>query len=411
MSRHFVFTILTLLSLGLSAQDTPPPANDISLVDATLVARANQNDGFGLPAGTILGIADVKINNRGDVAFDVDVLGATEKAAVWLAPKGEEGRIAFRSTVDGRLISDPGLNNKGDLVFSQFDFGVTDGIFKYDSNARSTSVIIRPELNQAFSFAAINDIGTVLTRVIDAGGDRNYKLVNGGVSKTIALEGIKDSQGVTLSYLFRPVLNNQGFVAAKVRRGERGQVDETQPDAIRLWKPDGSYEVVAVDIHGQASSLFLAFGNSVGISDAKHVVFTATVSGDKQGIFLFGEGKVKALAIEGQGDLEALEAFAPVVNSKGLVAFRGRLKSGKSAIFTADWNGFKPVVKQGDLIASDVETAKIYDKEDNQGFVGGLSINDSGFIAFHAGILSKDGERFLGQAIYVLSTQTPPAGR
>tara|TARA_R110000868_G_scaffold38661_1_gene135036 strand:+ start:48628 stop:49860 length:1233 start_codon:yes stop_codon:yes gene_type:complete len=405
-----ILSIFALLSSRLFAQE-PPPANDIQVLNATLVARANQTDGFQLPAGSILGIADVKLNNRGDIAFDVDVLGATEQAAVWFAPKGGEGKVVFRPTVDGRLLSDPGLNNRGDLVFSQFDFGVTDGVFKYDANARATELVIRPDRNQGFSFPAINDIGTVVTRIVDEAGDRSFRVVNGGQSKIIAKEGVKDAQGTTLSYLFRPVLNNQGFVAAKVRRGERGQVDETQPDVIRLWKPDGSYEVVAVDIHAEPSSLFFSFGNSVGISDAKHVVFTATVSGDKQAIFLFGEGKIKALAIEGQGDLEAIEAFAPVVNSKGIVAFRGRLKSGKSAILSADWNGFKVVAKQGDLITSDLETAKIYDRADNQGFVGGLAINDSGSIAFHAGILSKDGERFLGQGIYLLSTTPPPAGR
>tara|TARA_R110000868_G_scaffold75979_15_gene218966 strand:- start:208 stop:1440 length:1233 start_codon:yes stop_codon:yes gene_type:complete len=404
------FCIFALLSFGLVAQEQPP-TNDVEVLSATLVARAAQNTGFQLPAGSILGIADVKLNNRGDIAFDVDVFGGTDQAAVWYAPKGGEGKVVFRPTVEGRLLSDPGLNNRGDLVFAQFDFGVTDGVFKYDANARATEVVIRPERNQGFAFPAINDIGSVLTRTSDEAGDRSFRVVNGGQSKILAREGVKDAAGITLSYLFRPVLNNQGFVAAKVRRGERGQVDETQPDAIRLWKPDGSYEVVAVDIHAQPSSLFFSFGNSVGISDAKHVVFTAEVSGEKQALFLFGEGKIKALAIEGQGDLAAIEAFAPVVNSKGVVAFRGRLKSGKSAILTADWNGFKVVAKQGDLVTSDLETAKIYDREDNQGFIGGLAINDSGAIAFHAGILSKDGERFLGQGIYLLSTTPPPAGR
>lgn len=409
MFKFVNYLFLCVFSLGVLAQELPP--SDVQVVSATLVARANANDGFGLPAGSILGIADVKINNRGDVAFDIDVIGGESTSGVWFSATGTQGRIVYRSTVEGRLISDPSLNNNGDLVFSQFDFGVTDGVFKFDSNTRATTMVIRPEQNQAFSFSSINDIGTVVTRVVDANGDRSFRYVNGSQARTIAREAVKEPNGTTLSYLFRPVLNNSGFVAAKVRRGERDQTDESQPDTIRLWKPDGSFEVIAVDIHADPNSLFLGFSNSVGISDAKHVVFTATISGDKKAIFLFGEGKVKAVAIEGQGDLEALEAFAPVVNSKGLVAFRGRLKSGKSAIFTGTWDGFKAVVKQGDLVPSDVETAKIYDIADNQGFIGGLSLNDSGLLVFHAGILSKDGERFLGQGIYVLSTTTPPAGR
>lgn len=406
---------LATLSFALTAvaQDLPPSSNDdTSAYDAAkLIARANQNDGYSLPAGSILGIADIKLNNRGDVAFDVDVLGGSENAAVWFVPNGVAGSAVYRSQVNGRLITDPGLNNKGDLVFGQFDFGVTDGVMKYDATARSITLVIRPETDASHSFPAINDVGTVLIRATDAAGERYFKIVRAGNAIELAREGVKDSAGKTASYLFRPVLNNQGFVAAKVRLGERGQVDESQPDSIRLWKPDGSYEVIAQDINGQPSSLFFSFSNSVGISDAKHVVFVAKISGDKQGVFLYGEGKVKAIAIEGQGDLEAIEAFAPVVNSKGLVAFRGRLKTGKSAILTADWNGFKTVIKQGDLLPSDVETAKIYDVADHQGFIGGLSINDSGVIAFHAGLLSKDGERFLGQGIYLLSTATPPAGR
>ena len=400
---------MSLISLSLYAQDLPP--SDAQLINATLVARANSTDGFGLPPASILGIADVKVNNRGDIAFDVDVIGGENTSGVWYAANATQGRIVYRSPIEGRLISDPSLNNKGDLAFSQFDFGVTDGVFKFDSNTRATTLVIRPEQNQAFSFSSINDIGTVVTRVVDSNRDRSYRYVNGGVARVLVKEGVKDSKGVTLSHLYRPVLNNTGFVAAKVRRGEIGQNDESQPDAIRLWKPDGSYDVIAVDINADANSLFLGFGNSVGISDAKHIVFVATISGDKQAVFLYGEGKIKAVAIEGQGDLDAIEAFAPVVNSKGLVAFRGRLKSGKSAIFTGTWDGFKAIAKQGDLVATDIETAKIYDLPDNQGFIGGLSLNDSGLLAFHAGILSKDGERFLGQGIYVLSTTAPPAGR
>lgn len=406
---------LAVLSFVLPAvaQDLPPSSgDDAAAYDAAkLIARASQNSGYSLPTGSILGIADVKLNSRGDVAFDVDVLGGTNDAAVWFVPNAGEGSAVYRSQIEGRLITDPGLNNKGDLVFGQFDFGVTDGVMKYDTSLRSVTLVIRPENDASHIFPAINDIGTVLVRATDSAGDRYFKIVRAGNTSELAREGVKDAAGKTASYLFRPALNNQGFVAAKVRLGERGQVDESQPDSIRLWKPDGSYEVVAQDINGQPSSLFFSFSNSVGISDAKHVVFVAKISGDKQGVFLYGEGKVKAVALEGQGDLEAIEAFAPVVNSKGLVAFRGRLKTGKSAILTADWNGFKTVIKQGDLVPSDLETAKIYDVNDHQGFIGGLSINDSGVIAFHAGLLSKDGERFLGQGIYLLSTATPPAGR
>ncbi len=400
---------MSLISLSLSAQELPP--NDAQFIDATLIARANSSDGFGLPPASVLGIADVKVNNRGDVVFDVDVIGGETTSGVWFAANGTQGRIIYRATVDGRLLSDPSINNKGDFVFSQFDFGITDGVFKFDANTRATTIVIRPEDNEAFSFSSINDIGTVVTRVLDMNKDRSYRYVNGGISKTLVKEGVKDSQGISLSHLYRPVLNNSGFVAAKVRRGDHGQNDESQPDAIRLWKPDGSYEVVAVDIHADPSSLFLGFSNSVGLSDAKHVVFIATISGDKQAVFLFNEGKIKAVAIEGQGDLEAIEAFAPVVNSKGLVAFRGRLKSGKSAIFTGTWDGFKVAARQGDLVPTDIETGKIYDLADNQAFIGGLSLNDNGLLAFHAGILSKDGDRFLGQGIYILSTTTSPAGR
>lgn len=411
MTKKIMSLMLLLLTFNALAQDPAPSDDTLAFDKAKLIARANQTDGFSLPAGSILGIADIKLNNRGDVAFDVDIVGGTQNAAVWYVPNGGTGSAIYRSNIEGRLITDPGLNNKGDVVFNQFDFGVTDGVFKYDTVARSLTLVIRPENESAFSYPAINDNGTLITRVTNQENERHFKIVRAGVSSVLAREGVKDPAGKTASYLFRPVLNNNGFVVAKVRHGERGQIDESQPDSIRLWKPDGSYEDIARDIHSEPSSLFFGFDNSVGISDSKHVVFVATISGDKKGIFLYGEGKVKAVAIEGQGDLEAIENFAPVVNANGLVAFRGRLKSGKSAILTADWNAFRTVIRQGDLVPSDVETAKIYDLSDNQGFIGGLSINNSGVIAFHAGILSKDGERFLGQGIYLLSTATPPAQR
>ena len=62
---------MSFISLGLSAQELPP--DDAQSINVTLVARANSSDGYGLPPASILGIADVKVNNRGDVVFDVDV--------------------------------------------------------------------------------------------------------------------------------------------------------------------------------------------------------------------------------------------------------------------------------------------------------------------------------------------------
>lgn len=391
---------------------TPQPDDGLVLAHTKIIARAAQNDGYSLPAGTILGIADVVLNERGDVAFSVDVVGGTDsQAGIWFVPNGTQGGSAYLSTISGRLLSDPGLNNQGDLVFSQYDFGVNDGLFKHDGVARTTSLMLQPNNDSSFAFPSINNSGKVVLRVEEVSGDHSFRVINGSSSSVIAREGVADARGVTASFLFKPVLNNQGQIAAKVRHGERGQVDESQPDTIRLWKNDGTYDVIATDIDGQPSSLFLGFSNSVGISNNKHVVFVAKISGDKQAIFLYGEGRVKAVAIEGQGDLDTIEAFAPVVNAQGLVAFRGRTRSGKSAIFTGNWDGFRILVKQGDLVPSDIGTAKIYDINDHQGFIGGIALTDGGKLGFHAGILSKDGEQFLGQAVYVISTSDIPAAR
>ena len=99
-----------------------------------LEARTNLYDTHNLPAMSFLTNVSPVINNRGDVTFKVlSSEGATQQG-IWIKRFDDEvGKIYF-SGPEERVIFGPALNEKGEVIFSMGDIGITDGIFIYDTN-------------------------------------------------------------------------------------------------------------------------------------------------------------------------------------------------------------------------------------------------------------------------------------
>ena len=87
------------------------------------------------------------INDAGEVAFTVVSGGMgqdsdhSEQAAIWLKTRNEiDGRIVYYAPKE-KMVSDPKMLDRGDVLFSQFDEVTSDGIFSFNSQKKVTENI------------------------------------------------------------------------------------------------------------------------------------------------------------------------------------------------------------------------------------------------------------------------------
>lgn len=349
-----------------------------------LLARTDYITSHKLPQGSSVLSSTPTINNRGDVSFKTyfPVDSATH-LGLWV--NGEIVHVAKKM----RLISDPSMNKRGDVVFSQFDIGVNEGIYRFDGVNRAISLDVEPDKHptlEEYTFAQINDRGSVLFRGKTAKGEREF-ILNG---KKLLVE----ANGV--SFLFRPTLNNKDQVVAKVRFGKDGEFGDDQPDRILLIE-GRTATVLAQDRDANPKSEIARIANSLALNDAGQVVFHAQLVDGSSALFIFRNGFLFEVAREGRDGVEKISSFAPAINEKGDVVFRGR-SGGKEALFLVKAFAKPEVLLSAeDVLATDVGLTRIH------AFMAGIDINDSREIVFNTILKAFDEDEFRGEAIFKLT--------
>jgi hypothetical protein len=372
-----------------------------------ILARANINDGYNLPEMSFLSDTCPVINNRGDVAFKIMSFGGSNDQGLWIK-KGDEknGKIVYTAP-DMRLLTDPSINDNGQVAFNQFDEGVNDGIFTLDTDTLALTQVLRPENKDIafYTYPQVLSNGAVYFRGTSQESVRTYYQYDGNLLKPIITEG-EVAYGQKSSYLFKPYLNESGAMTFKRRIGGPGEWDESNPDEIVLLKPHGnSYEsfVIAKDKDGDPDSKFVGFTNSASISSNGMVAFIAILEGKSKAIILSKEGKLKNLAIENADGISEIELFAPKVNDQGLVVFRAKDMDGKRGIYITGVDGTKKIIGEGDEIMTDLGLGKILSNPNYPGFAGDIDINNHGEIVFNCLVISALSNQEWGSAVFKLS--------
>ncbi|MCK6595063.1 MAG: hypothetical protein L6Q33_07685 [Bacteriovoracaceae bacterium] len=377
-----------------------------TLYDAPeLLARANVNDGFNLPPMSYINNTTPVINDRGDVAFKVLSIESTQTQGVWGKLKTDPAGKIFVTAPDERFVTDPDLNNKGDIVYSLYDEGVTDGVFVFNLETLEETQLIDPSRFQIayYTYPQILDNGTIYFRGTNEKNDRTvYKFLNNQLTSLFSEGQSVQTNNTKLpaSYLFRPIFNQKGAMAIKMRFGKRYDWGEDLVDAIVLVGEDNKPVVKALDLDGDELSQFKGLSNTVSLNNLSQMAFIGFLADGKKGIYRANETDVQRVAFEGDTQISEIEYFMPKIIDNGDIYFRAKDHDGKRGIYLYTNDVVVRLIGEDDVVDTDLGAAKILWNKFYPGLSGDIDVNQNGDVVFHALLVSKDENREIGAGIF-----------
>lgn len=369
---------LGLLLVAAAARADVPAYSTIELQ-----ARSNLADGFNLPGGSSFNSGSPALNDAGTLAFRLIVVGGTGNAGLWHGGAGS-GSVVYHAPA-GPLLSDPSLNTDGKAAFEQADIGLSDGILVYDPVSGATDQAVPPGGIfgiDGFSDPVITDAGVLGFRA-DQGAQNAWIFDDAGVQTPVAFEG-----GGGVGFLFVPDFDNANRLHGKVRLGG---TSGSAPDQIRRYDPDGTFVVMAEDDDSNPLSTFSGFSNGVSCSpNTGLVAFTAQWVGGGEGVYIADGATVTKIAGTDDPEVASIDFFAPQVNDDGVVAFRAFDAVGLRVIYAGDGSTLRRVVREHDLVMTDLGVARIDQHDSSPVFGGTVAINAAGDVAFAATLTPED---------------------
>ncbi|WP_372653141.1 hypothetical protein [Halobacteriovorax sp.] len=368
--------------------------------DVEVVARANSYGSFNLPDSSFVLNSTVRNNSKGSIAFSFSsVIEEQMKMGMWVRNDHYPAGGVIHISKAGDYISDPFINEKGDIVFTVFNELEVVAVYLYKNKKNNLEKVLDTKDTSIFlsiKNPEVNNSGTILFRASFRTGEKAIIIYKDNEFKTIATD--KDPK---IAYLFGASFIDGNNIALKVREGS--SLAESQPDTIRLYDKRGHFTRLNSDHDFDENSIFSHFNNTIGSHfSSKYFAFIAKLRNGKSVLVRQYDDSFQIIATEGEGGISKLEYFAPSVNERGSIAFRAINASKKRAIFFFDGFIFKEVLTEGDLISTDQSTAVIH-SSNGPAFGGGLTINNNDEIALQAKVSTKYKEEPLGTAVLSVS--------
>jgi hypothetical protein len=372
-----------------------------------LIVRADHLDrGYNIPVGTIISNVTPKISNQGDIAFKVIAHNYGDAQSIFL-----NGKLVYTGESEW-LVTEPSFTEKNDLLFSEQIPQVSKGIFKYHVQENKTELVVNakdyPHL-ESFSDAYENLAGDISFRSVNKRGLREFY-----IGSQMVLTESNDDIGP--NYLFTPRIrtNEAGEVEifARVRLGELYDYSEELPDQILLTTKNET-KVLVEDRDANPNSNYTSIdtGFALARSTGDMAIYAKDLSDKKALVFIARDGTEKKLVSAGERGIISFDHFWPVMNGKGLIAFRaftdlhGAPRRG-IFVYNAHTDELRLVISEGEALQSDLsDTHVYYNKYENNskpGFSGGLDINDRNELVFHAVLYDSSMQYYKGNAIYRL---------
>lgn len=355
-----------------------------------IIARVTDYDSYRIPVGSSLMNISPKIDDLSNITFIVKWVEASSRHGLWLGNE-KMGSVVYRAAED-HYFNGPVLRDGG-VYFTlnkETSFG---GIFHY-KNSKLKTIIGNKDLKNTISVSNIcfsNKEMFFRSKTWDGQLLQSFN----GTLKTL----FSDQNGI--SYFFGTSCSKSG-VYFKGRVGKARQWGEDQPDVIFSYL-NGSLEKQVEDQDANSVSLYKSFQNSVGSSVNNHLVFISTLLDGRKAVVLRDPiaGSDKVLVKEGEYNLKSIEYFRPSVNIHKTVVFRGIDTEGKRNIFAIKNDKLISVLRESDLVKTDRENAIILFRKKFPGISGSPALNNKNEIVSHVLLTTKDGEEFLGEAVYL----------
>ncbi|MBK9128235.1 MAG: hypothetical protein IPM13_10610 [Phycisphaerales bacterium] len=402
---HRLITVALAVALGLGAgSQAAVPFYDTY----QLQCRANFGAAFNLPAGSFFTSSTPAINNAGQVAVNlVNVNVPGNPPGVWFG-QGGTGQVKFVAADSNATIGSISLNHLGRAVFPQ-NFTSPNGVYFYDAPSDTSGLLTTQPIGaSSFGTPIVNDLGQVGYRVSFLGSNAWVSFAGAPPVAFHAVEAALDAAS-PYSFLFTPSFNNSRQIAGKVRLGAAGQTGENRPDQIRIINPDGTFTIIAHDRDSDPNSLFLSFDNSVALTDNGWVAFNANLFPAGRGVFFSNGVETRTIAVNTAGIVSTIESFGPAASASGLVAFRAfENNTALRAIWIGDGTTLRRVVREHDIVPTDLGPARIDQHDASPVFGGSITINRYGDVAFNAALTPPDNNQIeWGSGIFVALARTP----
>jgi hypothetical protein len=334
---------------------------------------------FNLPNITSLSSQYVTLDADGTVAIRSFIGSGGITEGIFVGREGVGGLVLTANNADPvwttQISIRHGLLGIGD---GGFDGGAS--VYHTDGTLFQRYNIGGPQGTSGFGAVDVTADGAVAYRG-DFGfiGDKSVvdEFVNGVRTQRL----VADSFEGPYSFLFGPRVNDARQVASNT-------IPVSGPSRrIVRWEPDNSPTTVA-----ETGGLFTSFVNSIGLSEAGHVAFSARRAADSVWQVNRWDGTTTTTVAEGSNpDINngSLVNFPPVVNSDGWVAFRATdIAQNSTAVWVGDGENLVKLLEYGRIMDTDLGPIPLgFDfggQTGRQVLSGVIDINDAGQVAFAA---------------------------
>lgn len=366
-----------------------------------LVASSSDEHAHNLPLNTVFTDKSPTINDHGEYAISLDLVGGTYASGVWLQTRYFQGMLIESAPEDS--FSNITLNNNAQIAFSVarraevaelYTSDWKDGEYRL-SNVMNDDEVMAYSSHAHFSY---NESGQLFFSAKNFKGDLGLFTYQKDHGLTL-IDLQNRRSNAQRSYIFTPAYNNKGDVAYKVRLGARGERSENLPDQIILYK-EGKKTILAEDRDSDQTSKYLSFRNTISLNDKGDIAFFATTAKGESLILREEDGTETVLTSKGV-ELKEFSYFSPVLNNKKQVAFRGIDLEGRHAIFLASKDGLQKVLTQFDPIQTPWGEASIA-YGPYIPFGGNIDMNNHGDIIVNTGLATPDNFDDYGHGLVII---------
>ncbi len=390
--------VATLFFAGWAASFASAQSLPLSYTLQLQVRADLGGSAFNLPNGSTFNSVTATLNDAGKVAVKANTIGLTTSPGIWFGGQGV-GLVVYNANDDEAFLSDPFLNNNNQVSFPRF--GSTnfsdDGLYVYDqANGMTTRVTNGPLGATFYTNPQINDLGIIGARI---SFNTPKALYSYNIATNAFTNYVTENSGdpnSRYSFLYAPFFNNNNRHAAEANIiGQASTFKE-----LRVWNPDGSSVLVASG-DSNVGPMFYAFDNSISMNNRDQVAFitrTSTSSATRRIVVADGTNTTIFPTVTSGNAFTGIDSFAPSINDRGLVAFRGNdnQTTPRDSVFVTDGVTFQRIAGVGDALMTDVGIRNV------SSLMGGLRVNNEGSVVF--GVQFAEG----GNAIYVAYAPLAP---
>lgn len=392
LARRFAVT----LALGGACS----PVVAVVPYDLQLVVRtgAGALPSFNIPLGSSVSSATPSLNDLGKLAIKLTSPNSLQE--IWY---GDAAGGFQAHSIANLIISDASVNNDGRIVWTdERDWGVWSLV----AGSGSPALYLTAGATSSWTSAQIGHDGRVVARASQAGLRTALGFLPPSTSFTYA------SEGSGVSFLFTPLQNDAGQIAAKVLLSSGPASD---PNEVRRYGADGSFVTIARDNGAELASPYDSFFNNLGISENGWVAFNARKLDGTRTVVAGNGTETRVIADpslpmgDPRREANPTESFNMGVSNGGVVVFRAFDRNNRRALWAGDGVGLRRIVTELDTVQTDLGPAIVrWPGGGSPAFSGSPDMNRRGQVAFGASLINPANQsQQWGIAIFVA---TPAAG-